>query len=84
MRNTKELKPILTALYCINQCGANDIDIRTLCEYVFIRIFEGSANILALCCAGKTKEDILLELEPVLKDTKYKEYKEMRDEHRRQ
>ena len=33
---------------------------------------------------GKTKEDILSELEPVLKDTKYKEYKEMRDEQRKQ
>lgn len=84
MRNTNELKPILTALYCINQCGANDIDIRTLCEYAFNRILKGSANILALCCIGKTKEDILSELEPVLKDTKYKEYKEMRDEQRKQ
>lgn len=48
MKNLKEIKPILTALYCINQTGANDEDIRLLCQYAFSRILDGSANILTL------------------------------------
>lgn len=84
MRNTKELKPILTALYCINQCGARDEDIRMLCQYAFNRILNNSANILTLCCVGKSKKDIMPELEQLLKDdTKYIEYKETRDAERK-
>ena len=80
MRNLKEIKPILTALYCINQCGANDEDIRTLCQYAFNRILQGSANILTLCCVGKDKKDIMPDLEQLLKeDTKYIEYKEQKN-----
>lgn len=80
MRNLKEIKPILTALYCINQTGANDEDIRMLCQYAFNRILNGSANMLTLCCVGKSKKDIMPELEQLLKeDTKYIEYKEQRN-----
>lgn len=79
MRNTKELKPILTALYCINQCGANDEDIRMLCQYAFNRILKSSANILTLCCVGKNKKDIMPEIEQLLKeDTDYIKYKEQK------
>ena len=80
MRNLKEIKPILTALYCTNQTGANDEDIRMLCQYAFNRILNGSANMLTLCCVGKSKKDIMPELEQLLKeDTKYIEYKELRN-----
>lgn len=85
MRNTKEIKPILSAIYCINQCGANDEDIRMLCQYAFNRILNGSANLLSLCCIGKSKKDIMPEIEQLLKeDTQYNEYKEIRDAHRKQ
>ena len=85
MRNTKEIKPILSAILCINQCGAKDEDISMLCQYAFNYILDGSANLLTLCCIGKSKEDIMPEIEQVLKeDTKYIQYKEIRNEHKKQ
>lgn len=76
MRNLKELKPILTALYCINQTGANDGDIRLLLQYAFNKILDGSANLLALVCAGRNKDEIMPDLEQLLKEeTKFIEYK---------
>ena len=75
MRNTKEIKPILSAIYCINQCGANDEDISMLCQYAFNNILNGSTNLLSLCCVGKSKKDIMPEIEQLLKEeTKF--YKE--------
>jgi len=85
MRNTKEIKPILSAILCINQCGAKDEDISMLCQYAFNNILDGSANLLTLCCIGKSKKDIMPEIEQVLKeDTKYMQYKEIRNEHKKQ
>ena len=81
MRNLKEIKPILTALYCINQTGANDEDIRLLCQYAFSRILDGSANILTLCCIGKSKDDIMPEIKEILKqDTQFTKYLENKNE----
>lgn len=81
MRNLKEIKPILTALYCINQTGANDEDIRLLLQYAFNKILDGSANLLALVCAGRSKDEIMPDINQLLKEeTKFIEYKELRNE----
>ena len=80
MRNLKEIKPLLTALYRINQTTSNDSDIRLLIQYAFNRILNGSANLLALVCAGRTKDEIMPDLEQLLKEeTKYIEYKNSKE-----
>ena len=80
MRNLKEIKPLLTALYCINQTTSNDSDIRLLIQYAFNRILNGSANLLALVCAGRTKDEIMPDLEQLLKEeTKFIEYKNSKE-----
>ena len=75
MRNTKEIKAILTTIYCLNQTGSNDKNIRLVCDYAFDRIFNSNTNLLTLACIGKTQEQILKEVNEMLfKETEYKKY----------
>ena len=55
MRNTKEIKLILTALYCINFLGNKDEDIDKILRYAVSRIFDSNTNLLTLACIGKNK-----------------------------
>lgn len=72
MKNLKEIKPILTALYCINFTNNRDEDIDKILKYAFARILDGTTNLLTLACVGKTKKDIMPEIYQLLKeDTKY-------------
>ena len=71
MRNTKEIKAILTALYCINQTGHNDQYITKVLKYAFNRIFNCNTNMLTLICCGRTKQEIMPDINQLLKeDTK--------------
>lgn len=80
MRNTKEIRTILTCLYCINQTGQNDRDISQIIDYAFHRLFNGNANLLILACVGKTKEQIMTEVLQILKeDTEYMKYLEIKN-----
>lgn len=73
MKHIKEIKPILTALYCINFVGNKDKDIDSIIKYAFNRILEYNTNLLMLVCIGKTKEKIMPEIEQLLsEDTLYK------------
>lgn len=73
MRNIKEIKPILTALYCINRTSCKDEDIDKILKYAFARILDSNANLLLLACVGKTKQEVMPEIEQFLKeDTLYK------------
>ena len=73
MRNTKEIKPILTALYCINFLGNKDDDIDKILKYAFNSIFNSNTNLLTLACIGKTKESAMPEILHLLKEeTLYK------------
>lgn len=78
MRNTKEIKAILTAIFCINQTSEHkDEDIALICDYAMRRIFDGNTNMLALCCIQRSKEDIMPEIKQILKeDTQYIKYLE--------
>ena len=77
MRNTKEIKTILTALYCLNQTGHNDQDITKILKYAFNRIFNCNTNMLTLICCGRNKKDIMPEIKQLLKeDTKLVMYEE--------
>lgn len=78
MRNTKELQSILSAIYCINLSKQDnkDKDIDLICEYAFHRIFNCNTNLLILNCIGKTKEQVLEEVNQMMfNDTNYKEFK---------
>lgn len=67
MRNTKEIKLILTALYCINFLGNKDEDIDKIIKYAFSRIFDSNTNLLTLACIGKIKESAMPEILQLLK-----------------
>ena len=59
MKNTKEIIPVLSAIYCINRTNGNeDTYITELLKYLFLRCMNGNANMLMLACVGKTKEQI--------------------------
>lgn len=73
MRNTKEIRPILASLYCINFLGNKDEDIDKILKYAFNRIFDNNTNLLTLACIGKTKESAMPEILQLLKEeTLYK------------
>ena len=77
MRNLKELRPLLTALYCINHTNNKDENIDKILKYAFNRIFDSNTNLLLLACAGRTKQEVLNEVKLLLKeDTKL----ELKDE----
>lgn len=78
MKNTKEIKPILSAIYCINRTNGNeDKDIAELLEYLLLRCMDGNANLLMLACIGKTKEQIMPEINELLtQETQFNKYKE--------
>ena len=80
MKNTKtmeEIKAVLTAIFAINRTGSNDTDISLIIDYAFRRLLGGNTNLLILICAGKTKDDIMPEVNRILEEeTQYKKYLE--------
>ena len=73
MKSIKEIKPIITALYCINFLGNKDEDIDKILKYAFNSIFNSNTNLLTLACIGKTKESAMPEILQLLKEeTLYK------------
>ena len=78
MKNTNEVKSILTAIYAINQTNEHkDNDIALILDYAFRRLYGANTNLLILSCIGKTKEQIMPEVMQVLKaDTQYEKYLE--------
>lgn len=77
MRNTKEVKPILTAIYCLNRAGEKDKNIELICDYAFRKLFGANTNLLALACIGQTKESIEQQVTELLEmETDYKKYLE--------
>lgn len=78
MKNTKEIIPVLTAVYCINQTSKHgDIDIKNLLSYLFINCFDVNVNMLTLTCLPYTKKTIMPQLNELLdEETKYLKYLE--------
>lgn len=78
MKNTKEVQPILTAIFALNRTGGHeDKDISLILDYAFRRLFGANTNLLLLACLGKTKEQIMPEVMQVLRtDTQYEKYLE--------
>lgn len=77
MRNTKEIRTILSILFYLNRLGHNDEDITKLLDYAFRRIFNSNTNLLKLACVGRDKETSMPEILNILKqDTAYGDYLE--------
>ncbi len=78
MKNTKEIQPILTALFAINRTSEHeDKDITLLLDYAFRRLFDSNTNLLIWACVGKTKEEIMSEIRSLLdSETQYTKYLE--------
>ena len=76
MKNTKEIKAILTAIFAINKTSEReDKDISRILDYAFRRLFESNTNLLLLAYIGKRKEDIMPEVMEMLKaETQYDKY----------
>lgn len=68
MRNLKEVRPLLSAIYCINRTGSKDEDIEKILDYAFRRLFDQNTNLLKLACIGRTKEDSMPEIKQILKE----------------
>lgn len=68
MRNLKEVKPLLTAIYCINRTGSKDEEIEKILDYAFNRLFNHNTNLLKLACVGRTKKDAMPEIIQILKE----------------
>ncbi len=78
MKYTKELQPILTAIFAINRTnGHEDQDISLILDYAFRRLFGANTNLLTLACVGRTKEEIMPEVNQLLAETEYEKYLEI-------
>lgn len=73
MRNLKEVRPLLSAIYCINRTGSKDEDIEKILDYAFNRLFNQNTNLLKLACLGRTKEDSMQEIKQILKEDTFME-----------
>ena len=73
MRNLKEVRPLLSAIYCINRTGSKDEDIEKILDYAFQRLFNQNTNLLKLACVGRTKEESMQEIKQILKEDTFME-----------
>ena len=77
MKKLDELKFLLTSVFVINQTNEHkDNDISLILDYAFRRFFGTNTNLFILACAGKTKEQIMPEVQKLLDNTQYKNYLE--------
>ena len=72
-----ELKFLLTSVFVINQTnGHKDSDISLILDYAFRRFYGANTNLFLLACAGKTKEQVMPEVQKLLEHTQYNNYLE--------
>lgn len=72
MRNLKELKAILTSIYCLNFIKDSYMSIDSLLKYAFKRILECNTNLITYAMVGQQKEEIIKAVKQILKeDTKF-------------
>ena len=78
MRNTKEIRAILTAICVINRTSNHpDPDIDKIVDYAFRSCLGANTNLLTLYCIGRNKEDVLPDVLHLLdEETNYTEYME--------
>ena len=70
-----ELKFLLTSVFVINQTNEHkDNDISLILDYAFRRLYGTNTTLFLLACAGKTKEQIMPEVQKLLEHTQYNNY----------
>ena len=75
MKRLDELKFILTSVLAINATSEHkDPDISRILDYAFQRLYGANTNLLLLACIGKTKQQIMPEVEKLLKHTNFDQY----------
>lgn len=75
MKNTKEIQPILTAIFCLNRTGERNEQIDLICDYAFRRLFGANTNLLALACIGQSKDAMEKQVKDLLcQDTEFDKY----------
>ncbi len=75
MKNTKEVKTLLTALYCYNRMGAKDEKIENILSYAFYRLFNGNTNLILVCTSTVDRNELLSYIDRLLEeDTEYHKF----------
>lgn len=75
MKRLDELKFLLTSVLAINAMSEHkDPDISRILDYAFQRLYGANTNLLLLACIGKNKQQIMPEVEKLLKHTNFDQY----------
>jgi hypothetical protein len=77
MKKLDELKFLLVSILVINQTSEHsDSNIANILDYAFRRFYGSNTNLLTLACVGKTKDQIMPEVQKLLGYTQFKKYLE--------
>ena len=77
MKKLDELKLLLVSILAIIQTSEHrDSDISSILDYAFRRLYGSNTNLLTLAYNGKTKEQIMPEVQKLLGYTQFKKYLE--------
>lgn len=75
MKRLDELKFLLTSVLAINATSEHkDPDISRILDYAFQRLYGANTNLLLLACIGKNKQQIMPEVEKLLKHTNFNQH----------
>ena len=75
MKRLDELKFLLTSVLAINATSEHkDPGHRRILDYAFQRLYGANTNLLLLACIGKNKQQIMPEVEKLLKHTNFDQY----------
>lgn len=75
MKRLDELKFLLTSVLAINATSEHkDPDISRILDYAFQRLYGANTNLFLLACIGKNKQQIMPEVEKLLKHTIFDQY----------
>lgn len=75
MKHTSEIQSVLTAIFAINATSEHKApDISRILDYAFQRLYGANTNLLLLACIGKNKQQIMPEVEKLLKHTNFDQY----------
>ena len=75
MKRLDELKFLLASVLAINATSEHkDPDIARILDYTFQRLYGANTNLLLLACIGKNKQQIMPEVEKLLKHTNFDQY----------
>lgn len=75
MKRLDELEFLLTSVLAINATSEHkDPDIARTLDYAFQRLYGANTNLLLLACIGKNKQQIMPEVEKLLKHMNFDQY----------